>query len=124
MLDLRIYYLVSGSRIYYSSTAGTIDYVNGKITINSLTISAISNVDGATSTRIRITVIPDSYDIVPVRNQILEIDLVNTEVSAGVDPTAKTGVGFTTTQTGAAGCATTTTTTVTSTPSTPSSSAY
>ncbi len=117
--NLRIYYLVSGSRIYYSGTAGTIDYVNGKITINSLMISAISNVDGATSTRIRITVIPDSYDIIPVRNQILEIDTVNTTVASSVDATTSTGVGYTTTTTGGV-----TTTTVTTTTSTPSSSAY
>ena len=84
----------------------------------------MAEVDCSTSTQIRVTVIPNSYDVTPVRNQILEIDLVNTEVSAGVDATATTGVGFTTSQTVTATGATATTTTVTSTPSTPSSSAY
>ena len=122
--NLRIYSVVSGERVYLDSTAGTIDYTNGTIAINAIIITGVAEVDGSTSTQIRVTVIPNSYDVTPVRNQILEIDLVNTEVSAGVDPTATTGVGFTTTQTVAAGGATTTTTTVTSTPSTPSSSAY
>jgi hypothetical protein len=45
----------------------------------------VSNVDGATSTQIRITVTPDSLDIVPKRNQLLEIDLVNTTVTASID---------------------------------------
>ena len=36
---------------------------------------AVSNVDGEISTQIRVTAIPNSNDVVPVRNQILEIDL-------------------------------------------------
>ena len=122
--NLRVYSVVSGERVYLDSTAGTVDYINGTIAINAIIITGVAEVDGSSSTQIRVTVIPNSYDVTPVRNQILEIDLVNTEVSAGVNPTATTGVGFTTTQTVAAGGATTTTTTVTSTPSTPSSSAY
>ena len=117
--NLRIYYLVSGTRVYYSSTAGVVDYVNGKITISSITMSAVSNVDGATSTQIRVTVIPNSYDVIPVRNQILEIDTTNTTVTSSVDATASTGVGYTTTTTGG-----TTTTTVTTASSTSTSSAY
>ena len=80
----------------------------------------VSNVDGSSSTQIRVTAIPNSYDVTPVRNQILEIDLTNTQIAAGVDATATTGVGYTTT-TSTAG---TTTTNVSSTSSTPSSSAY
>ena len=36
-------------------------------------MTGVGNVDNVSSTQIRITAIPDSYDIVPVRNQILEI---------------------------------------------------
>ena len=79
--------------------------------------------DGATSTRIRVTALPDSNDIVPVRNQILEIDQVNTVIDGRVDTAATTGAGFTTTTTTTAGV-TTTTTTVSTVSSTPSSSAY
>ena len=114
---IRIYYLVSGVRTYLSSSAGTIDYTNGVVNINAVKITAVSNVDGATSTQIRVTAIPNSNDIVPVRNQILEIDLVNSTVTGQIDNTATTGVGYTTTTTG-----TSSTTSVNTTTSYPTSS--
>ena len=118
--NLRIYSLSSaGVRTYLNSTAGTVDYVNGTISIGTLNITAVSNVDGASSTKIRVTVIPKSNDVVPVRNQLLEIDLVNSTISGSVDAQATTGKGYTVTSTG-----TTTTTTVTTSSSTPTSSAY
>ena len=58
-----------------------------QIKINSINITSIENVDGAASTIIRLTVIPDSTDIIPVRNQILEIDFVNTTINGTVDTT-------------------------------------
>ena len=117
--NLRIYSLSSGVRTYLNSAAGTIDYTNGTISTTSLFISAISNVDGESSTKIRITAIPKSNDVVPVRNQILEIDLVNTTTGGNVDAQATTGVGYTVSATG-----TTSTTTVSTPSSTPTSSAY
>ena len=117
--NLRTYYLVSGVRTYLSSAAGIVDYANGLITIGSITITGVAEVDGTTSSQIRITVLPNSNDITPVRNQILEIDLTNTTYDGSVDATASTGVGYTTTTAGG-----TTTTTVSSVSSTPSSSAY
>ena len=79
----------------------------------------VSDVDGVSSTQIRITAIPNSNDVVPVRNQILEIDLVNTTTGGTVDAQATTGLGYTVTSTG-----TTSTTTVTTPSSTSTSSAY
>ena len=117
--NLRIYSLSGLTRLYLNSLAGTVDYTNGTITLGSVNITGISNVDGTLSTRIRITVIPSSFDVVPVRNQIIELDLVNTSINGSVDAAATTGVGYTTTQTGS-----TSTTTVSTTSSTPSSSAY
>jgi hypothetical protein len=118
--NLRIYSVTTaGVRTYLNSTAGTVDYVNGIISTNSLFISAISNVDGASSTRVRVTAIPNSNDVVPVRNQILEIDLVNTTTGGNVDAQATTGLGYTVTATG-----TTSTTTVTTPSSTSTTSAY
>ena len=58
---------------------------SGTITLNPLTVSQVLNVDGATSLDIRITALPDSVDIIPVRNQLVEIDLVNTTVTVGLD---------------------------------------
>ena len=119
--NLRVYSLVVGVRVYLDSAAGTVDYENGIIKVNPIAITSVSNVDGASSTRLRVTVLPDSNDVVPVRNQILELDLVNTTVTGSVDPTATTGKGYTV-QT--SGTATTTTTSVSTSSSTPSSSAY
>ncbi len=118
--NIRIYYLVAGVRTYYDVTAGTIDYTNGEIKLNPIKITSVSNVDGSTSTKFRVTVLPNSNDIVPVRNQLLELDLTNTTVSGTVDATATTGKGYTVTTT-----ATTSTTTVSTTASTtPETSGY
>ena len=117
--NLRIYYLVYGVRTYINNTAGTVDYEKGKITISSIVITGVGLVDSQSSARVRITVLPNSNDVSPVRNQILEIDQINTTYISNVDATASTGVGYTTTTTGG-----TTTTTVTSVSSTPSTSAY
>ena len=118
--NLRIYSLSSlGVRTYLNSAAGTVDYANGTISTTALLISAVSDIDGTSSTKIRITVIPKSNDVIPVRNQILEIDLVNTTTGGNVDAQATTGVGYTVTSSG-----TTSTTTVSTPSSTPTSSAY
>jgi hypothetical protein len=126
--NLRIYSLVAGVRTYFDSQAGTVDYENGIIKINSILITSVSNVDGSASTQFRLTVLPDSNDVIPVRNQLLEIDTVNTSVVGTVDQTATTGRGYTVTTTGGAGSttgtATTTTTTVATTSSTATSSSY
>ena len=119
--NLRIYSLVQGVRTYFDSTAGTVDYANGVIKITSVLITSVSNVDGVASTRFRLTVIPNSTDIVPVRNQLLEIDTTNSSVVGSVDATATTGKGYTVST---SGTATTTTTTVSTSSSNPTSSSY
>ena len=86
--NLRIFYLVAGVRVYKDETAGTVNYATGKLTINGIFITSVSDVDGASSTVIRITAVPDSLDIVPLRNQILEIDFTNTTVTGEVDTVA------------------------------------
>ena len=112
--------MVAGVRVYFDSAAGTVDYENGIIKINSVAITSVSNVDGSSSTRVRVTVLPDSNDVVPVRNQILELDLVNTTVTGSVDATATTGKGYTVTTT----ATTTQTTTSTTAATTPTTSGY
>ena len=99
--NIRRYYLVAGARQYQDSTAGTITYSTGEIKISSINITSVENVDDAASTFIRLTVTPDSLDIVPVRNQILKIDFVNTSVTGTVD-TIATGDSSTGTSTSAA----------------------
>ena len=85
---LRLYYVQAGSRVYVDSTAGTVNYATGEVFIESVFITTISDVDGATSTQVRLTVIPNSKDIVPVRNQILKLDLTNSTVTGQVDTVA------------------------------------
>ena len=99
--NLRVYYLSGTTRVYTSRTFGTVDYTNGKVTLTSANITSISNVDGATSTLIRIFAIPNSNDIVPVRNQVLEIDTANSSVGGEVDVvesgSSQAGTTYTTT---------------------------
>ena len=101
--NLRVYYIVAGVRVYQDSTAGTVTYSTGKISINGIYITDVSDVDGATSTQIRVTATPDSKDIVPVRNQLLEIDFTNSTITGEVDTiaTGDTGAGATYTTTSA-----------------------
>ena len=86
--NLRLYYMVSGVRIYQDTTAGTVNYSAGSISINGIYITTISDVDGSSSSVIRITAVPDVLDIVPVRNQVLEIDFINSTVTGEVDTVA------------------------------------
>ena len=99
--NIRVYYLSGTTRIYTSSTYGTIDYTTGEIILTSSNITSISNIDGAASTRIRVTVSPDSNDIIPVRNQVLSIDVANSTVSGGIDEiesgSSQAGTSYTTT---------------------------
>src|SRR6056300_41346 len=97
--NVRRYYLVSGIRTYANDTQGTIDYSTGQITLNSLSVASISNIRGASSTIIELTVQPNSNDVVPVRDQIVEIDVANSSISVTADTfvggSAEAGVGYT-----------------------------
>ena len=86
--NLRLYYISAGARVYADSTAGTVTYSTGKIVTDSIYITSADVVDEVASTQIRITAIPDSKDIVPVRNQLLEIDFTNTSIAGQVDSVA------------------------------------
>ena len=98
--NIRRYYLASGIRTYANNLQGTIDYSTGQITINSLNITSISNIRGATSSVVEITVTPSSNDVVPVRNQIVEIDVANSNITVAEDTfvggSSEAGVGYTT----------------------------
>jgi len=99
--NVRLYQLSSGIRTYINSTQGTINYTSGQITLNSLNVASISNIRGSTSTVIELTVTPDSNDVVPVRDQIVEIDVANSSITVTADTfvggSADAGVGYTTT---------------------------
>ena len=98
--NVRLYYLVSGIKTVQNATQGTIDYETGQITLNSLDIASISNIRGSISDKVEITVSPSSNDVVPVRDQILEIDIENSIVNVSEDTfvggSSEAGVGYTT----------------------------
>jgi len=91
--NLRIYYLVSGVRTYHSETSGTVNYVTGLVSVNPVYITSVSNVDNNASTAIRLTASPSSNDIVGKRNQIIEIDVINTTITGGQDTIAVNSSG-------------------------------
>jgi len=99
--NVRVYYLVSGIKTIQNATQGTIDYSSGQVTLNSLNVASISNIRGAASTNIEVTVSPNSNDVVPVRDQILEIDVSNSIINVNEDTfvggSSEAGVGYTTT---------------------------
>lgn len=97
--NLRTYYLVGGTtRTYVNETAGTIDYNTGKVTLGAITITGTS----LANNQIKLDVLPNSNDIVSVRNQLLEIDMQNLQVTGAVDTItsggATAGTGYTTAQ--------------------------
>ena len=99
--NIRRYYLVSGVKTYANSTQGTINYETGQVTLNSLNVASISNIRGVVSNVIELTATPKSNDIVPVRNQVVEIDVSNSNITVEEDTfvggSSEAGVGYTTT---------------------------
>ena len=98
--NVRRYYLVGSVRTYVDNTAGTITYSSGAVAINALTMASIENIRGAASTVIELTVSPNSNDIVPVRNQVLSIDVANSNITVEADTfeggSSGAGIGYTT----------------------------
>ena len=99
--NVRRYSFSGATRVYANNTQGTINYETGAITINSLSVLSVENIRGAASTKIELTVVPSSNDVVPVRDQILEIDTANSSITVSADTfvggSADAGVGYTTT---------------------------
>ena len=99
--NIRVYYLSGTTRIYTSTSFGTVNYTTGEIILTSANVTSISNIDGAASTRIRVFSIPDSNDVVPVRNQVLEIDVSNSTITGNIDTvesgSSQAGTSYTTT---------------------------
>ena len=76
--NLRIYYLIGADREYVDLAAGTIDYDTGLVTIAAFLPTSVTN------TELSIYLKPHSYNIAPVRNQILliassTVNIVNDE---------------------------------------------
>jgi len=94
---IRTFYLLGGTtKTITNASAGTVNYATGEVVLTSLNITSVENADGT----IDITLKPDSNDVIPVRNQVIEIDTVASSTTAEIDTfaegTATAGVGYTT----------------------------
>ena len=95
--NIRTFYLLGGTtKTITNAQAGTINYNTGVVVLTSFNITSVTNADGT----IGVTVKPDSNDVIPVRQQVIEIDTVATTVTAEVDDfatgSATAGVGYST----------------------------
>ena len=95
--NIRSFYLLGGTtKTITNATAGTINYTTGVVVMTSFNITSTTN----TNSTIDVTIKPDSNDVIPVRQQVIEIDTVNSTVTAEIDEfaagTATAGVGYTT----------------------------
>ena len=79
--NLRAYSLTGGTtRTYLETNIGTINYATGLLSITNLNVTSSTETSGIT-----VTVTPSSNDIVPVRNQLLEIDNATLRVTGESD---------------------------------------
>jgi len=86
MGNLRAYSLSGGTtKTYLDTNIGSVNYSTGVVTINSLNITSSTETAGVT-----VTAQPSSNDIVPVRNQLIEIDFANAIIT-GQNDTIESG---------------------------------
>lgn len=78
-----VYKKVNGVNVTVINDAGTLDVAKGKVTLHSFACDA--------NTDIKVTVIPNSLDIAPKRDQLLNIDQQFVSISAEVDTISTAG---------------------------------
>ena len=91
---LRRYKLSGSTRIYVDSTAGTVNYSTGLISVDSISITSTVNADST----IDFTLIPNSSDVVATRGILVDISTADVSVKGEVDTIASgessAGVGY------------------------------
>ena len=76
--SLRTYYFKSnGEKVIVNENAGTVDYINGKVTLDLLFTTAVVSNDFYDNNVLTINCVPDVDIIDPLRNRILAIDMNN-----------------------------------------------
>ena len=84
----------SGVRVFADLTAGTIDYTNGKISIDAIKFTSSVNSD----TSIDFTILPLSDDVVAIRGSLIDISVDDIKVTGEVDTISSgessAGVGY------------------------------
>ena len=96
--NIRTFYLLGGTtKTVTNAQAGTINYNTGQIVLTSFNISSVQ----AASGNLEVTLKPDSNDVVPVRNQVIDIDVANSNFTVQPDTlvggSANAGIGYNTT---------------------------
>ena len=130
--NVRLVSFVGATKTINNAAQGTINYTTGEVKLNSLNIAGVSNINNAVSTQIRIMTQPASNDIVPVRQQLIELDVANATIDASIDNyESNSGVGYVTnasqyagTTTTSSGSSASSTVTVSTTSTTSSSTSY
>ncbi len=94
---IRTFYLLGGTtKTITNASAGTVNYSTGQVVLTAFNITGVLNSDGS----LGVTVKPNSNDVIPVRNQVIEIDTANSTTAAEIDTyaegTSVAGVGYTT----------------------------
>jgi hypothetical protein len=82
--QVMVYKVVDGNNITVINDAGLITPSSGKISLNNFTTSA-------SDTSIKITAIPNSLDIAPKRDQLINIDQSFVNITAQVDTISTAG---------------------------------
>ena len=98
-------------KIIVNANLGTIDYITGKIILNSFRPTAFEG------SALQITVMPESYDIIPLREQIVQVSSSLLIVNVNDISSVKSG-GQTFTSTSSSSTTSTATSTATSTTTT------
>ena len=111
--NVRRFSVEANQKVYANASVGTIDYTAGSVTLNNLSITSATNTDGT----IDLKAIPDSNDILPVRNQLLQIDIGGSSVLSTSD---NSGQGASTTSYSSVGNTASTMTSTTTTGTTSS----
>ena len=77
---IKRYYIDSNNtKIFTNNNQGTVQYTNGEITLNDLTITRLA------SSQLELIIKPQSNDVISVREHIVQIDTNNIEINAVVD---------------------------------------
>ena len=96
---VRRYSIQGGVRVFADLAAGTIDYTNGKISVNAINFTSTVNSD----TSIDFTVLPSSDDVVAIRGSLIDISVDDIKVTGEVDTISSgessAGVGYNSTST-------------------------
>jgi len=79
-----VYKIVDGKNITVVQDAGLVEPSKGKVTLNNFSVSA-------NSTNIRITIAPNSLDIAPKRDQLINIDQTYVDITGQVDTISTAG---------------------------------